>query len=86
MYEYAGSLLSHSSHILGSNPVITWNLCHAIAYIDVRLGLGLNHSVRVRFGSVRVRFGSGYLRLGLGGKMATSELIEKYARDKTRNT
>ena len=54
---YAISLLSHFGHILGSNPIITRNLCHTIAYIDVRLGLGLEHSVRVRFGlsSVRVK-------------------------------
>ena len=34
---YAGSLLSHSDHILGSNSIITWNLCHTIAYwyIDI---------------------------------------------------
>ena len=43
----AGSLLSHSGHILGSDPIITRNLCHTIAYVDVRLGLGL---VQVIFG------------------------------------
>ena len=32
---YPSSLLSHSDHILGSNPIITRNLRHTIAYIDV---------------------------------------------------
>ena len=31
---YAGSLLSHSGHILGSNPMITQNFRHTIVYID----------------------------------------------------
>ena len=48
---YPGSLLSHSSYILGSIPIITWNLRHTIiAYIYVRLGLGSDCLVKVRFG------------------------------------
>ena len=32
---YAGSLLSHFSHILGSNSIIMWNLRRTIACIDI---------------------------------------------------
>ena len=31
----AGSLLSRSEHIFESNPIITWNLRHTMAYIDI---------------------------------------------------
>ena len=49
---YAGSLLLHSGHILELNSITTSNFCHTIAYryIDVRLGLGSDLAVRVRFG------------------------------------
>ena len=34
---YDDSLLSQSGLILGLNSIITWNLCHTIACIDIHL-------------------------------------------------
>ena len=34
---YLRDLLLHSGHIFGSNPIITRNLHHTVAYIDVHI-------------------------------------------------